>query len=229
MKPLYKEAITVVCIALFFTTPLWGSGICPYEPTEMPTIEYSIEPPFSEIIPNSEDLLLNNPFYNLDYCYFKEITEATIYYPDGSIGYYRMFANEAACNTSSFNEVEPEDEEVLLSMKISIYQDEEQAAEVLKEERLRSYYDKNTSEFYSTIYNLPLEDIVSHDHFWQEPYEEIVQGVADIFFKIGNYVGNCKIWINEPPKLDDGYFIPPSLSSCLENAAMITISRIREQ
>ena len=181
-----------------------------------------LESPFSEIIPTAEDLFID--LFNLSYSY----SERTIYYPDGSVGYSRMFGNEAARYTPLSGEPKPEIPSVLLSMLIVEYQNEEQAKKRILEEKERRWYDESESEFYAKLYNLPLEDIVGRVNFWREPAVEEVQGREGIYFRVGRYVGYYALWVDDPPKLEDGYFMPPTLSDLLwETAVQITIPRLR--
>jgi len=181
-----------------------------------------LESPFSEIIPSAEDLYLSlfiSPYRS---------SEETIYYPDGLIGYSRMFGNESAWYSSFSDAPKPESPSVLLSMLIYEYQNEEQAKNRILEEKERKWHDESESEFYAKQLGLPLEDIAGRVIFWKEPAVEEVQGSEEIYFIVGRYVGNYELWVDNPPELEDGYFMPPTLSDLLwETAVQITIPRLR--
>lgn len=143
-----------------------------------------------------------------------------------------MFGNEAASYTPLSGEPKPGSPSALLSMGIYEYQNEEQAKKRILEEkqvhRRSRFYDESESEFYAKLFNLPLEDIAGRVIFWEEPYEEEVQGREEIYFRVGRYVGHYTLVVSDPPKLEDGYFMPPTLSDLLwDTAVQITIPRLR--
>jgi len=172
-----------------------------------------LESPFSEIIPNCEDLYCDLFFRSY------KAEEETIYYPDGVIGYYRAIGNSSCFHYGGENR----SGSVLLNMVIREYQDEEQAIKRIHEEKESRLYDESDSEFYAKHFNLPLEDIAGHVIFWKEAAADKIQGEEVISFRVGHYVGDYRIWIYDPPKLGDGYFMPPTVSDLLENAVQITI------
>jgi len=209
-----------LALLLASSVALWsGCG----QKTEVESPEVGpLESPFSEIIPTAEDLFID--LFNLSY----HRSEETIYYPDGSIGYFRMFGNEAASYTPLSGEPKPGSPSALLSMGIYEYQNEEQAKKRIFEEKERRWYDESESEFYAKLFKLPLEDSVGRVNFWREPAVEEVQGREGIYFRVGRYVGYYALWVDDPPKLEDRYFMPPTLSDLLwETAVQITIPRLR--
>ncbi len=213
--------IGLLLVFLLASSVVLTSGCGQKTEVESPEVG-PLESPFSEIIPTAEDLFID--LFNLSY----SRSEETIYYPDGSIGYFRMFGNEAAGYTTLSGEPKPESPSVLLSMGIYEYQNEEQAKKRILEEKERRWYDESESEFYAKQFGLPLEDIAGRVIFWKEPYEEEVQGEERILFRVGRYVGDYILWGEAPPELEDGYFMPPTLSDLLwETAVQITIPRLR--
>ncbi len=171
-----------------------------------------LEAPFNEIIPSAEDLFIT-PY---------RTSEETISYPDGSVGHIRMFANESACYSSLSDEEKPESPSLVFNMIVYEYQDIEQANRRILEVKERKQYNDNDNELYATRVGLAPDDVAGYVIFWKEPSVEEIQGRETIFFKIDNYVVNCEVWIDDPPELEDGYFIPPDLHDKLIFAVQIT-------
>jgi len=178
----------------------------------------TLEPPFNEIIPGGEDLCCL--LYHLEpYTSRNE----TIYFSDGSITYSRMFANEAAHQIPG----EAEGPSIMLSMLIYEYPNEEQAIERIHDERMSDLCNRSDIEYYAKRFQFPLEDIVGYGGTWKEPYRDEVQGEEVIFFRVGRYVGNYRLHMTDPPKIEDGYFLPLDLDYLLETAIKTTIPRLR--
>ncbi len=117
---------------------------------------------------------------------------------------------------------------MVLSLVIREYQDEEQSQKDIQEERKRKQYDKNLSEFYAKLTGLPSADVASHVIFWKETSYEQIQGEEEILFRVGRYVGDYSVHIDDPPELEDGFFIPPNLHDLLELALIKTdINKLR--
>jgi len=171
-----------------------------------------LEPPFSEIIPSAGNLTL------LPY----SVTEETIYHPDGLLTYIRLYGNEAASYTNLAGSDKPNYPAIVVSLAIRQYQDEEQAKKRIQEEIKRESYDKSLSESYAKLLALPLEDVACSVIFWKDPAVEEVQGEEEVCFRVGQYLGDYSVLMVPPPKLEDGYFMPPDWHDVLEFAAMMT-------
>jgi hypothetical protein len=177
-----------------------------------------LESPFNEIIPSAEALLLE-PFSH---------NEETIYHPDGLITYSRVYENESASYTPLSGAEKSKSPAMVLSLVIRAYQNEEKAQKYIREESKRKWYDKSLSESYARLLELPSEDVVGHMIFWKEPGDDDVQGEEEILFRVGRYVGNYAVHIDNPPELEDGFFMPPDLHDLLEFALMKTdITKLR--
>ena len=72
-----------------------------------------------------------------------------------------------------------------------------------------------------------MEDIAGHVIFWKEPTVKEVQGEEKISFRVGRYVVDYSVHMDDPPELKDGYFMPPDLSDVLRNAVKTTIPKLR--
>ncbi len=220
-KPKWYSPLLIGLVLLLAGSVVLTSGCGQKTEIESPEVG-PLESPFSEIIPTAEDLFVD--LFSLSYHH----SEETIYYPDGLIGYHRTFGNEAAGYTPLSGEPKPESSSVLLSMGIYEYQNEEQVKKRILEEKKRRWYDESESEFYAKQFGLHLEDVVGRVIFWEEPVVEGVQGREEIYFRVGRYVGYYALWVDNPPELGDGYFMPPTLSDLLwETAVQITIPRLR--
>jgi len=171
-----------------------------------------LEPPFSEIIPSAGNLTLV-PY---------SIVEETIYHPDGLVTYIRLYGNEAASYTNLSDTDKPDSSAIVVNLAIHQYQDEEQAKKRIQEEIKKEVYNKSLSESYARLLVLPLEDVAGSVIFWKEPAVKEVQGKEEVCFRVGQYVGDYSVWVDGPPKLGDGYFIPPDWHDLLEFAAMMT-------
>ena len=168
-----------------------------------------LEAPFSEIIPDCEDL------YCQLYGFKTKAYEDTIYRPDGVIIHSRTFES---------SDVDPD---ALLAMTIYDYPDEEAAKKYIHERKEVKWYDETDTEYYAMRFNFPPEDIAGYTIFWKEPIDEEYQGEEVIMFRVGHYVGHYEVWLNAPPKLEDGYFLPPELHDLLEMAVKKTIPKLR--
>jgi hypothetical protein len=135
-----------------------------------------------------------------------------------------MFANESA---SKLNDTETPS--LVFSMLIYDYHSDEQAKNHIQEEKEKKSYDDSNTEFYAKLVKFPPEDIAGYSIFWKEPAVTKIQGEEVIFFRVGKYVGNYKVWIEDPPQLKDGYFIPPDLHDSLIFAVQSTIPKLRSQ
>ena len=219
-KPRWYSFLLVGLVLLLVSSCLIAGGCGHKTEVEEPK-SGPLESPFSEIIPSAEDLFLSlfiSPYRGDEY---------TLYYPDGRRLYSRGFGNESAWYSSLSDAPKPEAPSVMLSMGIYEYQDEEQATKRIQEEKTRRWYDESDTEFYAKLFGFPLEDIAGSVHFWKEPAVEEIQGKEEIFFRVGQYVGDYHIWVHDPPKLEDGYFMPPELHDLLESAVRKTIPKLR--
>jgi hypothetical protein len=216
------HSILIRGLVLLLVSSCVVAGGCGYK-TEVEEPELGpLESPFSAIIPSAEDLFIDL-FFSPYHCY-----EETIYYPDGSIGYSRTFANEASSYTPLSDASKPESSSVLLSMLIYEYQNEEEATKRINEEKDSSLYKKSgDTEYYANLFGFSPEEIAGYVSFWKEPAVEEVQGEEVIFFRVGRYVGNYRITMDDPPELEDGYFMPPELHDLLEFAVNKTIPKLR--
>ncbi len=216
---IYRHSILLVALFILLVSSCVIVGGCEYN-TEVAEPKFGpLESPFNEIIPSAEDIVFI-PYYSSN--------ENTLYSPDGLITYLRIYGNESASYIPLSGDKKPESPAVVLSMCIYEYQDDEQATKRIQEEKTRKWYDKSDSEFYTKYLGFPPDDIVGSVHFWKEPGDKEVQGEEVIIFRVGRYVGDYKIHMNDPPKLDDGYFMPPYMHDYLEFAVMKTnIPKIR--
>jgi len=113
-------------------------------------------------------------------------------------------------------------------MDVYVYQNEGQAIERIHKEKGTSLYKKvGDTEYYAQILGFPPEDIAGYVSFWKEPAIQEVQGEEVIFFRVGQYVGWYSVHMDAPPKLEDGYFMPPELHDLLESAVKQTVPKLR--
>ncbi|MBA7616381.1 hypothetical protein ES703_23677 [subsurface metagenome] len=210
-----RNSLCILITLLLFFTGCQSSKTEPQVTTPVGEPERRpLESPFDEIIPSAEDLFIT-PYHS---------SEETIYYPDGSVGHLRMFANESASTLDN-----KETPAAIFSMLIYDYLSDEQAMKRIQKEKDRRSYDDSDTGFYAKLVNFAPENIAGYVIFWKEPAVTEVQGEEVIFFRVGNYVGNYKVWLEDPPELKDGYFMPPDLHDSLIYAVQLTISRLRSQ
>lgn len=208
----YSITLIAGAVLLLVSSCLIGGGCGHKTEVEEPKLG-PLESPFSEIIPSAKELMLLGTVVN----------EETIYYPDGSIGYHRMFANEAANRIDKVEGQVP----LIFSMLICDYLDEEQARQRIQKESKKPQYDEYSTVRDAELFGLSLEDIAVHIVFFKEPAVEGVQGEETIFFRVGRYVGAYEVHVGDPPELADGFFMPPQMTDRLELAVSKTIPKLR--
>ena len=82
------------------------------------------------------------------------------------------------------------------------------------------------SEHLARRLGLPREDVARNVAFWKEP--DVTVGRETIVFRVGKYIGDYAVHMDNPPELEDGFFLPPDLSDLLAIYASGTdISRLR--
>ena len=200
-----KSSVYCMFTVLLFSAILSTSG-CNITETEGEPIVKPLESPYGEVIPTCEDL-------HCQLFYLKpEPYEHTIYRPDGAIVHSRMY--------------ESNDQQVLLSMSICEYPDEELAVQCIHDERIGPFCDKADIENYARRFQFPLEDIAGHVIFWKEPSDDGAKGREKILFRMGHHVGDYEVWLDSPPQLEDGYYIPLPFHDLLETAVDVTIPRL---
>ena len=209
-------------MATLFVLALVGlsviAGGCESEPeVEAPEIG-PLEPPFSEIIP--EDLGL--------FSYSGH--EKTYYYSNGEVEYTRTWGNRAAFSSQFSADEKPESPVVAFSLSIHAYLDEEQANSHIQKEKQKNSAEGTMTESYARPLGLPSEDVAWSVTFWKDPYVQEVQGKETILFRVGRYVGDYTVWVDDPPEIEDGFFMPLDVHDLLRVYVMNTdISKLRAQ
>jgi len=217
-KPKWYSILLLGLVLLLASSIALTNGCSPKTDEVEWTERTDLEPPFSEIIPTAEDLRCL--LYQLEP--YKSDNE-TIYFSDGSITYYRFIGSHDCFHgrTDESNDYEA----LFLAMSIHDYQTEEQALAHIQEEK--SWYTENDAQYYSMVIGLPLDDFAGYQMFWREPSSDEVEGREGILFRVGHFVGDYRVQMNDPPELEDGYFIPLELHYLLETAVKTTIPRLR--
>jgi hypothetical protein len=186
---------------------------CEKESKVESTYSGPLEPPFNEILPTAKNL-------NIDlFLGGYRTSEYAQYCSDGSKLHWRFIGNEDSFTVPDENiEVNP----VYLVMSIRVYPNEEQALEAIQEEKHSKRWNENRNEYYAKWIELPAEDIVGYTHFWKEPGDNPIQGREEMYFRIEQYVCRYSVELDNPPRLEDGCFIPPYLIDLLKFAVWET-------
>ena len=216
-KPKWYSILLLGLVFLLASSVVFTNGCSPNTDEVEWTEKTTLQPPFSEIIPTGEDLRCL--LYRLEP--YRSDNE-TIYFSDGSITYSRFIGNEDCFHARTD---ESEDYQALyLNMAIHDYQTEEQAIAHIQQEK--SWYTEDDAQYYSMVIGLPLDDFAGYQMFWTEPGSDEVKGREGILFRVGHFVGDYRVEMNDPPELKDGYFIPLDLHYLLQTAVRITTPRL---
>jgi len=218
-KPKWYSILLLGLVLLLASSVALTNGCSPKADEVEWTEVTTLESPFREIIPTGEDLRCL--LYRLEP--YRSDNE-TIYFSDGSITYYRFIGSQDCFRVRTD---ESKDYQALfLSMHIRDYQTEEQAIAHIQEEKEKSWYDESDTEYYAEVIGFPPEDIAGYEIFWTEPDIDEIQGKEEILFRVGRFVGEYSFQMNDPPELEDGYFIPLELHYLLQTAVKTTIPRL---
>lgn len=218
-----KRLLATLLVGLvLLIAPVVLAGGCGHktQKTEIePLHEKALESPFVEIIPTGQNLYIDS----LLGAY--RTSERTIYFSDGSILHSRIIGNEGSFDVPDKSKAL---RSIVLAMRVYVYQNEGQAIERIHKEKESRFYKKvGDTEYYAKMLGLHPEEIAGYVCFWKEPHVQQVQGREVIFFRVGQYVGRYSVYMDDPPKLKDGYFMPPGLHDLLKSAVMQTTPQLR--